>query len=85
VAQSHGDRRHKRDAERGGLLYPAMATTGDDDECLGISALVPVRPIYPSVTWERRSKVYSGPIAVDSVAPCKDRIFADLAGDLQVR
>ena len=60
-------------------------TTGDDDEWLGVSALAPVHPAYPFGDPGAPIELYSGPIAVDSIGPWEGRIFADLAGDLQVR
>jgi hypothetical protein len=60
-------------------------TTGDDDEWPWASALPPVRPVYPFGDPGAPIELYSGPIAVDSVGPWDARIYADLAGDLQVR
>jgi hypothetical protein len=67
------------------LLYSAVVTTGDDDEWLGVSALAPVRPVYPFGDPGAPIELYSGPIVVDSIGPWEGRIFADLAGELQVR
>jgi hypothetical protein len=67
------------------LVYSAVVTTGDDDEWLGVSALAPVRPVYPFGDPGAPIELYTGPIAVDSIGSWEGRIFADLAGDLQVR
>jgi hypothetical protein len=42
-------------------------------------------PYIRSVIRGAPIELYSGPIAVDSIGPWEGRIFADLAGDLQVR
>ena len=60
-------------------------TTGDDDEWPWESAVPPVHPVYPFGDPGAPIELYSGPIAVDSIGPWEGRIFADLAGDLQVR
>lgn len=59
-------------------------TTGDD-QWPELSALTPVRPVYPFGDPGAPIELYSGPIAVNSTGPWEGRIFVDLAGDLQVR
>ena len=60
-------------------------TTDDGDQWLDVSALTPLRPVYPFGDPGAPIELYGGPIAVDSIDPWEGRIYADLAGDLQVR
>jgi hypothetical protein len=60
-------------------------TTADDGQWPWESAASPVRPVYPFGDPGAPIELYSGPIAVDSIGSWEGRIFADLAGDLQVR
>ena len=62
-----------------------MVTTGDGGQLPWESGLPPVRPVYPFGDPGTPIELYSGPIAVDAIGPWEGRIFADLAGDLQVR
>jgi hypothetical protein len=60
-----------------GLSYPSLLTEASGSDR--------IHPVYPYGALGEPIELYSGPIAVDSGDRFSGRIYADLAGDLQVR
>jgi hypothetical protein len=50
-----------------------------------LASAAPLEPLYPSGPPGAPVELYSGPMTVGDSDPFPGRIYADLAGDLQVR
>jgi hypothetical protein len=67
-----------------GLPYPAAVTNHESAQTATDTA-VPLRPVYPYVGVGAPIELYSGDISVGGADRLPGHIYADLAGDLQVR